>query len=301
MPHVALIMVQREDDTLGQGRLNAFLKAFEKLGWKEGHNVRIDVRWAAGSAERMREISTDFVALKPDVIVASGTPAVGSLKRATSSIPVVFVAVNEPVAQGFVASVARPGGNITGFVQTDFSTVGKSVEMLKAMAPTLKSVGLMYDPETYAFYDAYIERFQTEARWPIEFKRVAVRAPADIGPAIKGFASQAGAGLVVMVDAFNTINQVTIRMALEDHPLPHIVPWRSFVESGGLMSYGPDVDDIFSRSTDYVDRILKGAKPADLPVQAPTGYELAINLKTARALGLDAPPMLLAIANQVIE
>jgi putative ABC transport system substrate-binding protein len=248
----------------------------------------------------MREISTDFVALKPDVIVASGTPAVGALKRATPSIPVVFVAVNEPVAQGFVASLARPRGNITGFIQTDFSTVGKSVEMLKAMAPTLNSVGLMYNPETYAFYDAYLERFQAEARWSMELKRVAVRVPPDIGLAVKDFASRAGAGLVVMVDAF-AINQATIRRALEDYPLPHIVPWRSFVVSGGLMSYGPDVEDIFSRSADYVDRILKGAKPAELPVQAPTGYELAINLKTAKALGLDVPPLLLAIANEVIE
>src|SRR5262245_13910538 len=249
----------------------------------------------------MREIATQFVALKPDVIVASGTPAVGALKRATSSIPIVFVAVNEPVAQGFVESLARPNGNITGFIQTDFSTVGKSVEMLMAMAPTLNRVGLMYNPETYAFYDAYLERFQAEARWSMELKRVAVRAPPDIGPAIKDFASRVGAGLVVMVDAFNVISQATIRKALEDYPLPHIVPWRSFVVSGGLMSYGPDVEDIFSRSADYVDRILRGAKPAELPVQAPTGYELAINVKTARALGLDVPPSLLAIANEVIE
>ena len=175
MSRVAVILVQHEGDALGQARLNAFLKAFEKLGWRDGHNVRVDVQWAAGSAERMREISADFVALKPDVIVASGTPAVGALKRATSSIPVVFVAVNEPVAQGFVASLARPGGNITGFIQTDFSIVGKSVEMLRATAPTLNRVGLMYNPETYGFYDAYLARFQADARWPMELKRVAVR------------------------------------------------------------------------------------------------------------------------------
>jgi putative ABC transport system substrate-binding protein len=296
-----VILVQREGDALGQARLNAFLKAFYKLGWRDGRNMRIDVRWAAGSVEQMREISADFVALKPDVIVASGTPAVGALKRATSSIPVVFVAVNEPVAQGFVASLARPGGNITGFTQTDFSIVGKSVEMLKATAPTLNRIGLMYNPETYGFYDAYLARFQAEARWSMELKRVAVRMPADIGAAIKDFAAPAGGGLVVMVDAFNAINQATIRRALQDYPLPHIVPWRSFVVSGGLMSYGPDVEDIFSRSADYVDRILKGAKPAELPVQAPTGYELIINLKAAKALGLNVPPSLLAIANEVIE
>src|SRR4029453_9272775 len=148
--------------------------------------------------------------------------------------------------------LGRPRGNITGFIQTDFSTVGKSVEMLKAMAPTLNSVGLMYNPETYAFYDAYLERFQAEGRWSMELKRVAVRVPPDIGLAVKDFASRAGAGLVVMVDAF-AINQATIRRALEDYPLPHIVPWRSFVVSGGLMPYGPDVEDIFSPSADYVD------------------------------------------------
>jgi putative ABC transport system substrate-binding protein len=301
MPRIAVILVQHEADPLGQDRLNAFLQGFEKLGWRDGHNVRIDVRWAGGSPERMREISADFVALKPDVIIASGTPAVGALKRATSSIPVVFVGVNEPMAQGFVASMALPAGNITGFTQGDFSIVGKSVEMLKATAPALNRVGLMYNPETYGFYDAYLERFQAEARWSMELKRVAVRAPADIGVAIKDFASRVGAGLVVMVDAFNAINQAAIRRALEEYPLPHIVPWRSFVVSGGLMSYGPDVNDIFWRSADYVDRILKGAKPAELPVQAPTRYELAINLKTAKALGLDVPPSLLAVADEVIE
>ena len=301
IPRVAVILVQHEGDALGRARLNAFLKAFENLGWRDGHNVRIDVQWAAGSAERMRQIAAEFVAFKPEVIVASGTPAVGALKRATSSIPVVFVGVNEPVAQGFVASLARPGGNITGFIQTDFSIVGKSVEMLRAIAPTLDRIGLMYNPETYGFYDDYLARFQAEARWQMELKRVAVRAPSDIGAVIKDFASPAGGGLVVMVDAFNAINQATIQKALQDYPLPHIVPWRSFVASGGLMSYGPDVEDIFSRSADYVDRILKGAKPADLPVQAPTGYELAINLKAAKSLGLDVPPSLLAIANEVIE
>ena len=301
MPHVAVILVQHENDALGQARLNAFLQAFDRLGWRQGQNVRIDIRWAGGSVERVREITAEFVALRADVIVASGTPVVAALKRATSSIPVVFVAVNEPVAQGFVATLARPGGNITGFTQTDFAVVGKSVDLLKAMAPSLDRIGLMYNPETYGFYDAYLARFQAEARWPIELKRVAVRVPTDIGPAIQDFASMAGGGLVVMVDAFNVINQATIQGALRGTPMPHIVPWQAFVVDGGLMSYGPDVEDIFSRSADYVDRILKGAKPADLPVQAPTRYGLAINLRTARMLGLDVPSSLLAIANEVIE
>jgi len=243
----------------------------------------------------------EFQALKPDVIVANGTPTVAALKRTTSTIPVVFVGINEPVVQGFIASMARPGGNITGFTQVDFSVVGKSVEMLKAIAPALTRVGLMYNPETYGFYDAYLERFQAEARWSMELTRAAVRVPTDIDVAVADIASRPGGGLAVLSDTFNLINEATIHAALERYRLPHIVPWRQFVAGGGLMSYGPDGDDIFRRSADYVDRILKGANPAELPAQAPTRYELVINLNTAKALGLGVPPSLLAIADEVIE
>ena len=301
MRRVAVIMVTPETDPVGQGRLKAFLQGFEKRGWIDGRNARFDIRWAGGSAERMREIVAEIVALKPDVIVANGTPTVAALKRATSTIPVVFVGINEPVVQGFIASMARPGGNITGFTQVDFSVVGKSVEMLKAIAPALTRVGLMYNPETYGFYDAYLERFQAEARWSMELTRAAVRVPEDIDGAVADVAARPGGGMAVLSDTFNLINEVRIRAALERYRLPHIVPWRQFVAGGGLMSYGPDGDDIFRRSADYVDRILKGANPAELPAQAPTRYELVINLKTAKALGLDAPPSLLAIADDVIE
>jgi putative ABC transport system substrate-binding protein len=301
MRHVAVIMVTPETDPVGQGRLKAFLQGFEKLGWTDGRNARFDIRWAGGSAERMREIVAEIVALKPDVIVANGTPTVAALKRAASTIPVVFVGINEPVVQGFIASMARPGGNITGFTQVDFSVVGKSVEMLKAIAPALTRVGLMYNPETYGFYDTYLERFQAEARWSMELTRAAVRVPADIDVAVADVAARPGGGLAVLSDTFNLINEATIHAALERYRLPHIVPWRQFVAGGGLMSYGPDGDDIFRRTADYVDRILKGANPAELPAQAPTRYELVINLKTAKALGLNVPPSLLAIADEVIE
>ena len=182
----------------------------------------------------MREIVAEIVALKPDVIVANGSPTVAALKRATSTIPVVFVGVNEPVVQGFIASMARPGGNITGFTQVDFSVVGKSVEMLKAIAPTLTRVGLMYNPETYGFYDTYLERFQAEARWSMELTRAAVRVPADIDVAVADIAARPGGGLAVLTDTFNFINQATIHAALERYRLPHIVPWRQFVAGGGL-------------------------------------------------------------------
>jgi putative ABC transport system substrate-binding protein len=301
MRRVAVIMVTPETDPVGQGRLKAFLQGFEKFGWTDGRNARFDIRWAGGSAERMGEIVAEIVALKPDVIVANGTPTVAALKRATSTIPVVFVGINEPVVQGFIASMARPGSNITGFTQVDFSVVGKSVEMLKAIAPALTRVGLMYNPETYGFYDSYLERFQAEARWSMELTRAAVRVPGDIDVAVAAVAARPGGGLAVLSDTFNLINEATIHAAVERYRLPHIVPWRQFVAGGGLMSYGPDGDDIFRRSADYVDRILKGANPAELPAQAPTRYELVINLKTAKALGLDVPSSLLAIADEVIE
>jgi len=298
---VAVLNVRLETDPLGQSQLKAFRQGFEKLGWIDGRNVKIDVRWAGGSADRMREIVSEFVASKPDVIVASGTPAVAALKRATSTIPVVFVGIAEPVAQGFVTNMAHPGGNITGFSLVDFSIVGKSVDMLKAIAPALTRVGLMYNPETYGFYDRYLERFQREARWPMELIRVAVREPSDIEPAIAGVAARPGGGLVVLTDVFNSVNQAKIRVALDRHRLPHIVPWRQYVSAGGMMSYGPDLDDIFRLSADYVDRILKGANPGDLPAQAPTKYELVINLKVAKVLGLDVPRSLMAIADELIE
>jgi putative ABC transport system substrate-binding protein len=301
MRRVAVILSRFETDPLGQGQLNAFLEGFKKLGWTDGHDVRIDVRWAGGSAERMREIAEEFVALKPDVIVVSGSPALAALKRATSKIPVVFAGINEPVEQGFIPSMARPGGNITGFTLVDFSVVGKSVEMLRAMAPAITHVGLMYNPETYGFYDGYLKRFQAEARWSMALTRAAVRVPADIEAVVAHIAAQPSGGVVVMTDTFNSVNQATIRVALEKYQLPHIVPWRQYVAGGGLMSYGPDLDDIFRLSADYVNRILKGANPAELPAQAPTKYELAINLKTAKSLGLAVPPSLLAIADEVIE
>jgi putative ABC transport system substrate-binding protein len=224
MRRVAVIMVNPETDPLGQARLKAFLQGFEKLGWTDGRNVRLDIRWANGSAARMHEIVTEIVAQNPDLIVANGTPTVAALKRATSTIPVVFVGVNEPVVQGFIASMAHPGGNITGFTQVDFSIVGKSVEMLKAIAPALARVGLMYNPETYGFYDAYLKRFQDEARWSMELKRAAVRVPTDIDVAVADLATGPGGGLAVLSDTFNVINQATIRAALDRYRLPHIVP-----------------------------------------------------------------------------
>ena len=301
MRRVAVVMATRDIDPEGRARLNAFLRAFQQLGWTDGRNVQIDIRWTGGSLDRTREITAEFVALKPDVILANSTPAAAAMKRATSSIPVVFVLVNEPVAQGFIASVARPGGNITGFTMVDFSLVGKLFEMLKTMAPVVTRAGMIFNPETYPYYDVYLRALQADARRPVEVTRAAVRSLADIETTIAALAAQPGGGLVVPPDPFTAANRATIRFALERHRLPHIFTFRQFVKEGALMSYGPDTADIFRRSADYVDRILKGANPAELPAQAPNKFELAINLRTAKALGLEVPSTLLAIADEVIE
>jgi putative ABC transport system substrate-binding protein len=302
MRRIAVLMAIRETDPEEQARLRALLQALQQLGWTDGRNVRIDVRSAGGSAERSREIAAEFVALAPDVIVSTGSVATAAMKRATASIPVVFTLVNEPVRQGFVASLSRPGGNITGFSLIDFTVIGKAVELLKAMAPALTRTGLMFNPDTYPIYDEYLRAFQAETRRPVEVVRAAVRSPPEIDIVIQTLAALPRCGLAVLPDGgFTITNRATIQAALGRHPLPTIVFWRQFVAEGALMSYGPDTVDIFRRAADYVDRILKGAKPADLPVQQPVKFELVINRKTATALGLEIPSTLLALADEVIE
>ncbi len=300
MRRVAVLMPTRDTDKEGRARLQAFLDGFQQLGWTDGHNVKIDIRWANGTVARFREIAAEFAALAPDVILVNSTPGTAAVQRATSSIPVVFMMVNDPVMQGFVASEARPGGNITGFTNIDFSVIGKSLEMLKIMVPTLTHAGLMFDPETYPYYDTYLHTFKNETP-SVELTRAATHSAADIDTAIAAIAAQPGGGLVVAPDPFTTTHWSAILAALLQHRLPHIVTFRQLVAEGALMSYGPDSSDICRRSASYVDRILKGEKPADLPVQAPTKFELIINAKTTNALSLEIPPTLLALADEVIE
>jgi putative ABC transport system substrate-binding protein len=274
----------------------------EQLGWTDARNVRIDVRWAGGNPQRTQEIIAEFVALAPDVVVSSGSVATAALKRTTSSIPVVFVVVNEPVAQGFVASMARPGGNITGFTNVDFSVFGKSVELLKIIAPALQRVGLLFNSDHYPLYDNYLRTLQADPRRPVDVTRAAVRSAAEIDATIQTLAAQPGSGLAVLPDGgFTTANLPTIRKALDQYRLPSMTPWRQYVVEGALMSYGPDTTDIYRRAANYVDRILKGAKPADLPVQQPVKFELVINRRTAASLGIEIPSTLLALADEVIE
>jgi putative ABC transport system substrate-binding protein len=209
--------------------------------------------------------------------------------------------VNDPVAQGFIASMARPGGNITGFTNIDFTVLGKWLEMLKTMAPAISRVGLMFNPETFPYYDTNLQAFQKETRGLVEVTRAAVRSRADIDTEIAAIAARPGGGVIVAPDPFTSSNWPAIRAALEQHQLPHTVTFRQFVSEGALMSYGPNTSDICRRSASYVDRILKGANPAELPAQAPDKYELVINRTTAKALGLEIPSSLLATADEVIE
>jgi len=299
---VAIQMASSDSSPEGQTWLKAFLQAFERHGWRGGQNVQIDVRWAAGNPDRIRDIASEFVAIKPDVVVANGTPGLAAMKLATSSIPIVFVLVNEPVEQGFIANVARPGGNITGFTMVDFSLIGKLVELLKTIAPDIARVGLMYNPDAYPYYDVYLKTLQGQLGQSVEVTRVAVRSRAEIDGVVAALAVGARNGVAVLPDGgFTVSNRAAIRTALERHRLPYIVPWRSYVAEGALMAYGPDQVDIFRRSADYVDLILKGANPAELPAQAPTKFELAINMKTAKSLGLTVPRSLSIGADEVIE
>jgi putative tryptophan/tyrosine transport system substrate-binding protein len=300
--HIAVLMPIRDTDPEEQARVQALVRRLQQLGWTDGRNLRIDLRSAGGNTERSREIAAEFVALAPDVIISSGSVATAEMKRATSSIPIVFVAVNEPVAQGFVTSLARPGGNITGFTLIDFSVIGKSVELLKAMVPTLTRVGLMFNPDTYPAYESYLRTFQAEPRRPTEVVSAAVRSPAEIDSIIQRLGAQRDSGLAVLADGgFNLTNRTTINAALERHRVPSIASYRQFASDGALMSYGADTIDLYSRAANYVDRILKGAKPADLPVQQPVKFELVVNRKTANGLGLEISPALLALADEVIE
>ena len=302
MRRIAVLLASHDTDAENQARLQALLRALQQLGWTDGRNLRIDIRWAGGSAPRTQEIVAEFVALVPDVAVVSGSVATAAIKRATASIPVVFALVNEPDTQGFVASLGRPGSNITGFTNMDFSVIGKSVELLKTMVPTLTQIGLLFNSEVYPLYDSYLRKFQAEPRQPVEVVRAAVRSPAEIDGVVDALAVRPGKGLVVLPDGgFTVTNRAAIQAAVDRHRLPCMTPWRQFVAEGALMSYGPDSIDIFRRSADYVDRILRGAKPADLPVQQPVKFELVINRKTAIALGIDIPPTLLALADEVIE
>ena len=303
MRRIGVLMGIAESDPAGTSLMTAFMQGLGELGWRDGKNVRIDYRWGAGDAERIQYFARELVALQPDLMVGHTTPVVAALKRETKAIPIVFTQVSDPVGSGFVAGLTEPGGNVTGFTNLESSMSSKLVELLKQAAPAVTRVALMFNPKTAPDGGTYFLR-PVEAAAPA-LKLTIVPAPihdtAEIDRAITALAHEPGAGLVVMPDVFVLAHREQILALAERHRLPAAYAYRLFAASGGLMSYGTDLADLFRRAAPYVDRILKGAKPAELPVQQPTKFELVINLKTARALGLDVPLALLATADEVIE
>jgi putative ABC transport system substrate-binding protein len=284
--------------------LAAFKAALGELGWLDGRNIRIDLRFANADVERMQGLAKELIALKPDLIVGQTTRVVAALRRESATIPIVFVIVSDPVGSGFVASLPHPGGNVTGFVNIEASLGGKWIEMLKEIVPRITRAALMFNPKTAPYFAIYQEPFETAARANgVEPVAAPVHSAADIERVFESFGDRPDTGLVLTPDIFsvNKENLVLITSLAARHRLPTIFFDRSMVTEGGLISYGIDSADLWRRVPTYVDRILKGASPADLPVQLPTKFEMAINLKTAKALGVDIPATMLGRADEVIE
>jgi putative ABC transport system substrate-binding protein len=302
MRRVGVLESRTADDPEGRARLAVFAEGLRELGWTEGRNVRIDYRWAAANADRHRTYAAELVALAPDVILASASASVTALQQTTRTVPIVFVNIIDPVGAGFVASLARPGGNATGFTLFEYSLSGKWLELFKEIAPNLTRIAILRDPAIAAGIGQFaVIQAMAPPSFGVELSPIDERDGGEIERDIAAFARAPNGGLIVTASSGAVANRDLIIMLAARHRLPAVYPFRYFVTSGGLISYGPDTTEQYRRAASYVDRILKGQKAADLPVQAPTKYELAINLKTAKALGLTVPPSLLARADQVIE
>jgi ABC-type uncharacterized transport system substrate-binding protein len=289
------------DDPAEQSRVLAFAQALAQLGWIEGRNVRIEIHWGAGDPERIRRYAAELVALAPDVILAVSSTATGPLLQATRAVPIVFVQVAEPVGAGFVETLARPGGNATGFMLYEYGIGAKWLELLKEIAPGAKRVAFLQTPGTPAGPGQFGAMQALAPSLGVEMRPISVRDADEIERAITAFARSTNGGLIVAGAAAQRVHRDVIVKLAARHRLPAVYTDRVFVAAGGLIAYGPERVDLYRSAAGYVDRILKGEKPADLPVQAPTKYELVINLKTAKALGLTVPDKLLALADEVIE
>jgi putative ABC transport system substrate-binding protein len=301
MRRIGVLMSLAADDQQGQARLAAFVQSLRELGWIDGRNVRIDIRWSAGDADETRKYAKELVAFTPDVILASGGSTVGTLLQTTRTVPIVFTQTPDPVGAGFVASLARPSGNATGFTAFEYGMSGKWLELLKEIAPGVTRAALLRDsaiPQGIGQFGAIQSMAPSLG---LEVSPVDVRDADEIERAVTAFARTANGGLIVTGSALATVHRELIITLAARYKLPAIYFLRFFVTAGGLISYGPDQIDPHRRAAGYVDRILKGEKPGDLPVQAPTKYELVINLKTAKDLGLTIPPAVLARADEVIE
>ena len=299
MRRIGVLMNLAADDAEGQARIAAFVQALQRLGWSDGRNLRIDHRWAAGDTDRFHRYAEELLALAPDVILAAATPSVQALQQATRTVPIVFAIVADPVGAGFVDSLARPGGNATGFTPFEYGISGKWLELLKEIAPRVTRVAVLRDLTIGLGQLGAIQSVAPSLG--VELTPIGVGDAGQIERTVAAFARSPNGGLIVTASTSAVIHRELIIALAARHKLPAVYYRRYFVASGGLMSYGPDFLDQFRSAASYVDRILRGEKPADLPVQAPTKHELTINLNAAKALGLDVPPMLLARADEVIE
>lgn len=297
---IGVLMGTEENEPEGQSRIAAFRQGLRELGWMEGRNIHIDYRWSSGS--RQAAYAAELIGIGPEVIVTNGTPFLDVVHRRTRSIPIVFVLSNDPVGLGHIASMARPGGNITGFTFMELSLIGKWLDMLRQIAPGVTRSALLFNPDTTPFYLPYLrEAAAVPASHPLRVVGAEVRDTRALEGVIEALAREGGGSLISPAGPFNIANGRAIAQFAEQFRVPALSMYRQFAVDGGLMAYGPDGSEIFRRSADYVDRILKGANPSDLPAQAPTKFNFVINLKTAKTLGLTPPANLLAFADEVIE
>jgi putative ABC transport system substrate-binding protein len=302
MRSVGVLMSFLQDDPAGAADVTAFRQRLAALGWIEGQNIRIEFRWSGSDVERARVLAKELVALKPDVLLARSTPPTAALKRETHAIPIVFVNVAEPIESGFVQTLARPGGNITGFTYFESSIGGKLLQLLKEADPSLARIAVIYNPQTAPFAGLFLRSIQLAApSLALQIVDMPVHDDGDIEGAMAAFAREPAGGVIAIPDTFTVDHRDTIIALAARHRLPALYPAPSFTPSGGLMAYAADTRDAMQRAASYIDRILRGTKPADLPVQTPAKFELSINLKTAKALGLTIPANLLALADEVIE
>jgi putative ABC transport system substrate-binding protein len=300
---IGVLMGYAESDLEAQAHIAAFREGLQKLGWTEGRNTRIDTRWATpGDAESMQRFAKELVALQPDLILSNTTPTTTALLQQTRTIPIVFAIVADPIGSGFVASFARPGGNVTGFIFTEPTMAGKWLELLKEIAPRVARVAMLFNPATATYAEYWLNPFKAAAAsFAVEATAAPVRDRSELESVIAAQAREPNGGLIAMPDSFTDAHRVEITSLAARYRLPAVYPFRFFAEVGGLLSYGIDRTDNFRRAATYVDRILKGEKPAELPVQAPIKFELVVNLKAAKAIGLDVPLHVQQLADEVIE
>ena len=302
MRRIGVLMGLVVSDPEAQSRVAAFENGLRELGWVKGRNLWIEYRWAGDGENVLRDQAAELLAMAPDLILANSTPVTAALREQSQVVPVVFTQVTDPVGQGLVPNLAHPGGNLTGFTSFEFSIGTKWLQALKQTAPHVTRVALVFNPQSAPFADLFLRPVEAAApSFAVTPIAAAVRAADDLDRVFDALAREANGGLMVLPDIGMTNHREALIALAAHHRVPAVYPFRYFAASGGLMSYGTDVAEVFRRAAGYVDRILKGEKPADLPIQSPTKYELVINLKTAKALGLDIPPTLLALANEVIE